>query len=258
MGNRRGHAIAAGISMLCGALLLTPSLLSAQNRFEALKQDMIPGVAGLRVITVRDTVLDACYTLFVTEPASAPVYAQAPPIDSEQQQAIQRLRDAAALHDEQVSQLKAQFANRTGLTPEEARIPGLAVARNISLADYLVRYEAERMRVDGLFQSTLRAEIPGSLPPTSATPGMRTGAWEDLAEATRRAITNADPAPMQTLADPGGFNSQLASWFQQLSNTPRMSATGPVPCNPPKPEASKPDTQKQAPAPKQPAVPKKP
>ena len=257
MGIRRSHAIAAGISMLCGALLLTPCSLSAQNRFEALRQETIPGVAGLRVITVRDTVLDACYTLFMTESASAAEIAPPPPIDDERQQSIQRLRDAAALHDEQVSQLKAQFADRTGLTPEEARIPGLAVARNISLGDSLVRYETERMRVDGLFQSALRAEIPGSLPPTSATPGMRTGAWEDLAEATRRAITNPDPAPLQTLADPGGFNSQLASWFQQLSNTPRMSATGPVPCNAPKPEASKPDAQKQTPAPKPSAAPKK-
>jgi hypothetical protein len=74
---------------------------------------------------------------------------------------------------------------------------------------------------------------------------MRTGAWEDLAEATRRAVTNPDPGTMQTLADPGGLNSQLASWFRQLSEAPRLSATGPVPCSPPKPVAPK-----EAPSPK--------
>jgi len=258
MGIGRRHAIAASLSMLCGVLLLlTPSSLSAQNRFEALKQDTIPGVGGLRIITVRDTVLDACYTLFMTE---APPIAEdqlPPPIDEARQQSIQRLRDAAAWHEEQVGALRSQFESRTGLTPEMARIPGLAVARNVSLADYLVRYEVERMRVDGMYQSALRAEIPGSLPPASATPGMKTGAWEDLAEATRRAVTNPDPTPLQTLSDPGALNSQVASLVQQLSEAPRLSATGPVPCSPPKSETSKSQTSEtsKSPAPK-PAAPK--
>lgn len=263
MGIPHRHAIAACVSLLCGALLLSASSLSAQNRFEVLKQDMIPGVGGLRIITVRDMVLDACYTLFMTEP---PATADVPPpqIDEARQQSIQRLRDAAAWHDEQVGALRNQFESRTGLTPEMARIPGLAVARNVSLADYLVRYEVERMRVDGIYQSALRAEIPGSLPPASATPGMKTGAWEDLAEATRRAVTNPDPTPLQTLSDPGGLNSQVASLVQQLSDAPRLSATGPVPCSPPKSEASKSpasETSKSPPAkpaaPKSAAAPKK-
>ena len=246
MGTRRARVVAACALLLCGALSLTPSSLSAQSRFEALKQDTIPGVGGLRIITVRDTLLDACYTLFMTESAStADNGAPTPPIDDARQQAIQRLRDAAARHDEQVGALKEQFETKTGLTPEMARIPGLAVARNVSLADYLVRYEVERMRVDGFYESALRAEIPGSLPAASSTPGMKTGAWEDLAEATRRAVTNPDPGTMQTLADPVGLNSQLASWLRQVSDAPRLSATGPVPCGPPKPVAPK-----EAPSPK--------
>jgi hypothetical protein len=256
MAIRPQHAVAAVISSLCLALLLTPSSLSAQNRFEALKQDTIPGVGGLRIITVRDTLLDACYTLFMTESSTADTGApSAPPIDDARQQSIQRLRDAAALHDERISELKAQFETKTGLTPEMARIPGLAVARNVSLGDYLVRYEVERMRVDGLYESALRAEIPGSLPGASATPGMKTGAWEDLAEATRRAITNPDPNPVQTLADPVGLNSQLASWFRQVSDAPRLSATGPVPCTPSKAEPTKPEPAKSQPAKPQPARP---
>lgn len=50
---------------------------------------------------------------------------------------------------EQVGELKTQFEKKTGLTPEMARVPALAVAKNVSLGDYLVRDEAERMRVDG-------------------------------------------------------------------------------------------------------------
>ena len=158
---------------------------------------------------------------------------QAPPrqpIDDGREGAIQRLRDAGARHDQQVGALKMQFEKKTGLTPEMARIPGLAVAKNVSLGDYLVRYEVERMRVDGEYESVLRAEIPGSYPAASSTPGMKTGAWEDAAEATRRAVSNPDPRTMKPLADPEGLNSQLASWFQHLADAPRLAASGPASC----------------------------
>jgi hypothetical protein len=219
-------------TLLCGALLLMSASLSAQSRFQALKQDTIAEVAGLRIITVRDTLLNSCYTLFMME-ALPPADTGAPPapIDDARQQSIQRLRDAGARHDREVGQLKAQFEAKTGLTPEMARVPGIAVAKNVSLADYLVRYEVERTKVDGEYESVLRAEIPGSLPGASSTPGMKTGAWEDLAEATRRAVANPDPGTMKTLADPVGLNNQLASWFQHLSEAPRLAASGPVPCS---------------------------
>jgi hypothetical protein len=215
-------------SLLCGALLLMSSSLSAQSRFEALKQDTIPEVAGLRVITVRDTLLNSCYTVFMMDPAApADVGALLPPIDDARQESIQRLRDAGARHDRQVGELQTQFENKTGLTPEMARIPGLAVAKNVSLGDYLARYEVARMRVDGEYESVLRAEIPSSFPAASATPGMRTGAWEDAAEATRRAVANPDPGTMKTFTD------------LRLSEGPRLAATGPVPCGPAKPDAPK-------------------
>jgi len=252
MALRRRHVIAACALLLGCSLWLAPTWLSSQNRFEALKQDTIPEVPGLRIITVRDTLLDTCYTLFMSEPSSVDIGVPAPPIDDERQQAIQRLRDAAERHDREVGDLKAQFESKTGLTPEMARVPGLAVAKNISLADYLVRYETERLRVDTEYDGVLRTLIPGSYPAASATPGMRTGSWEDAAEATRRSLANPDPATFKTLADPGGLNSQLASLSQQLSSTPRLSASGPVPCSPPKPEGAKAAAPKAAP-PKVPA-----
>ncbi|HET9831245.1 MAG TPA: hypothetical protein VFP91_06040 [Vicinamibacterales bacterium] len=247
MPTRRRHVIAACALLLGSSLWLAPTWLSAQNRFEALKQDTIAEVPGLRIITVRDTLLDTCYTLFMSEPSGVADIGAPPPIDDERQQAIQRLRDAAERHDREVGNLKAQFETKTGLTPEMARVPGLAVAKNVSLADYLVRYEVERLKVDTEYDGVLRTLIPGSYPAASATPGMRTGSWEDAAEATRRSLANPDPAPLKTLADPGGLNSQLASLSQQLSNTPRLSASGPVPCSPPKPDGAKVATPKAAP-----------
>src|SRR4029077_16447045 len=119
----------------------------------------------------------SCYTLFMMEaPSPADTGAPPTPIDDARQQSIQRLRDAGARRGLEVGQLKAQFESKTGLTPEMARVPGVAVAKNVSLADYLVRYEMGRMKVDGEYESVLRAEIPGSLPGASSTPGMKTGA----------------------------------------------------------------------------------
>ena len=259
MGTRQGQVFAATAALLCGALLATVPSLSAQSRFEALKQDTVPEVAGLRVITLRDTLLDACYTLFMMEPVGPPAGApQAPPIDEARQQAIDRIRDAAERHDQQVAELSLQFQSKTGLTPEMARIPGLAVARNVSLADYLVKYDVERMKADSEYEGVLRTEIPGSLPFATATPGTKTGSWEDAAEAIRRAVTNPDPGQFKTLADAGGFNSQLTSILQHMADAPRMAASGPAPCNAAKPAASaKAESAKPAAAAKA-AVPAKP
>ena len=258
MGTRRRHVIAALTALLCSVLLLATSSLSAQSRFEALKQDTIAEVAGLRIITVRDTLLNTCYTLFMMAPVAVAANAPAaPPPDEARQQAIERIRQAAELHDQQVAELKLQFQSKTGLTPEMARIPGLAVARNVSLADYLVRYEVERMKSDSLYESVLRTEIPGTFPAATATPGMKTGAWEDAAEAIRRSVTNPDPGTFKTLSDPDGFNTQLASLLQQMSDAPRLSASGPVPCTPPPnaetPKQAAPAPKPQPPAPKAPA-----
>jgi hypothetical protein len=233
MGMRPRHVINAGASLL--AVLLLAASPSAQHRFEALKQDTIPEVAGLRIITVRDTLLDTCYTLFMMEtPVAADANASSePPIDDAQRQALQRLRDAAARHERQVADLRAQFEWKIGVTPEMARIPGLIVEKNIALGDYLVRYEADRLRVDAEYESVLRAEIPGSYPASSSTPGMRTGSWVDAAQAARQELANADAGTLKTPTDPG-LNSQLSSWMQHMSDGPRLSASGPVPCSPPK------------------------
>jgi len=239
---RIATACLSTLGTLLPIVCLTTSPLLAQTRFEALTQETIAHAPGLRIVTVRDNVMGACYTLFIMEPAAASAQATeavVPPVDERSRQSIQRLRDAADKHDRQAAELKTQFEAKTGMTPATARIPGLAVKRNVSLGDSLVRYETERMRIDGEYESVLRAEVPGSYPSATASPGMRTGAWEDAAEATRRAIANPDPSPMKTFADPAGVNSQLASWFERMTDAPRLAAAGPMACTPANANAGK-------------------
>jgi len=240
---RIATACLSTFATLIAIACLTTAPLLAQTRFEALTQETIAHASGLRIVTVRDNVMGACYTLFIMEPpavSAQPSEAAAPPLDERSRQSVQRLRDAADRHERQATELKAQFEAKTGMTPATARIPGLAVKRNVSLGDSLVRYEVERMRIDGEYESVLRAEVPGSYPSATASPGMRTGAWEDAAEATRRAIANPDPSPMKTFADPAGVNSQLASWFERMADAPRLAAAGPMACTPANANAAKP------------------
>ena len=58
-----------GVLALAGCLLQTP--IWAQSRFQAIAQDAVPGVPGLRVVTVRDTELATCFALFIAEPTPA-------------------------------------------------------------------------------------------------------------------------------------------------------------------------------------------
>jgi hypothetical protein len=60
---------------------------------------------------------------------------------------------------------------------------------------------------------------------------MKTGNWQDLAEAVRRAVANPAPATQQTILDPGGLGTLLESGFQRLIEAPRLAASGPTPCD---------------------------
>jgi hypothetical protein len=92
-------------------------------------------------------------------------------------------------------------------------------------------YESERFRIDDEYQRALRKEIPESYPWASATPGMRSGGWEDPANATRRALVDPDPtSAMKTLADQ---ISRLDQLVMRLIEVPRLTASGPGACPPP-------------------------
>lgn len=218
-------AVAAMVFGLCVAA--ESGRTDAQARFEVLTQETITEVSGLRVVTIRDKRLEACYTLFIMEPsASPPVVAPAATQDDEsRQQSVDRMRDAAEKHDRAIADLNAQFEARVGRSHE-----AWLTSPDTGGATEAQKYELERMRIDEEYERTLRREVPGSYPWKTLRPGMRTGGWEDAAEAMRRSITNPDPTQARTLADPGGLNSILEAGFQRLLEAPRLAATGPASC----------------------------
>jgi hypothetical protein len=211
------------------AFVLAEAPSPAQTRFQVLAQETNSDVVGLRFVILRDSQLAACYTLFIMEsaPAERASEAVAPaPAEDSAQQSIQRLRAAAAKRDREIAALKAEYDAKFGTAREVA--PGQS-ARNPAPAAF-IDYEWKRLKIEAEYADVLRTEIPGRDLWAVAAPGMRSGGWEDGAEALRRALINPDPGTLRSPDDPTGINSRLESWFQRVIETPRLAASGPVPC----------------------------
>lgn len=210
-------------STLAAACIVTVffsgTALSAQARFRVLAQNAIGEVSGLRIVTIRDNQLSACYTLFIMEP-SAPLDAMPVPmpVDDVTAQSVQRIRDAAEARDRQLVELRAR-ASRAA--------PWDSVAA--------ARYEAERQKIEDAYEQVLRAEIPGSYPWATPVPGMRAGGWEDAANAMRRAIV--DPDPTSAMKTATVQFARLDALLRRLIEAPRLAAAGPFTCDA---EATKP------------------
>lgn len=69
MSTQSTYASAMSLSALCMLLAALP--VQAQARFQVLTQDGIAEVSGLRIATIRDNQLSACFTLFIMEPQPA-------------------------------------------------------------------------------------------------------------------------------------------------------------------------------------------
>jgi len=91
---RVGAAIVA--AMLSGA-----AAVHAQVRFDAPRRESVPAIPGLEIVTIRDSTLNACYTLFIMEPA-----AQWPPTRSTDSPSIQ---DLARERDRLLAALNAEY-----------------------------------------------------------------------------------------------------------------------------------------------------
>jgi hypothetical protein len=96
----RRQALLVGASALC-ALLTGGAELRAQGRFVAVTRDTITAVPGLQIVTIRDTVQEACYVLFMIEGAQPPTIQ--PPAD------FATLEAAAALRDHRLQELSTEF-----------------------------------------------------------------------------------------------------------------------------------------------------
>lgn len=211
---------AIGAALLCA--FATGPAARAQARFELLTRDAITEISGLQIFTIRDNHLGACYTIFVltptapttTPPSLEPSNQPSSPEELEKADVLRQVRDAATKRDRQLSELRA----RTG----PLRSDGTKV----------VEYETARAQIEDEFERALAPLLPGSYTYVTPLPGMRTGGWEDVAEAIRRGLANPDPTTFRTFGDSGGLNTQFESWFRGVIEAPRLAASGPAPCDP--------------------------
>jgi len=101
--------LGAACILLLSAFVFRDASLTAQTRFQVLGQEATNEIPGLRIVTIRDNQLDACYTVFLFEP-SAPAEISAPVAttpDEAAQQSLQRIQDAEIIRDRQFSELRA-------------------------------------------------------------------------------------------------------------------------------------------------------
>ena len=81
----------------------------AQARFDAVDQSGISGVPGLRIITVRDKVLNACYLVFVGDSGSSAT--------PRPRAAFTDLEQARAARDTRLAELLRGFEQERGAIP---------------------------------------------------------------------------------------------------------------------------------------------
>jgi hypothetical protein len=120
---------------LVTAMLVIPIVLDAQGRFRALADDGVAIVPNLRIVTILDTVQDACYLLFMVEPelpAGARVAAQPSDIDN-----------AAARRDRRLAELNDRYEQ--ALRPMTAGAP-------VSV----LRYELDAWTIQSDFERIVR------------------------------------------------------------------------------------------------------
>jgi hypothetical protein len=122
-------------SVLCALLAWAP-VPRAQARFEAVAHDVVPTIPGLQILTIRDNMLSACYTLFVIAPA--------PPTGSQPQNEPASAQDAAVQRDRQLSALSLEF---------ERGLPGGVPA---TLGSDPLKYAWEGQKVQSEYERVLR------------------------------------------------------------------------------------------------------
>jgi hypothetical protein len=158
-----------GIVALC-ALLATGRTFHAQARFEAVTHDAVPVVPGLEVVTIRDKVVNDCYTLFVIHPVRP-----AQNLDHVEPMSVE---GAAAQRDHRLSELSAELENAL-----RAAVPG-------TLGPDSLKYQWEGQKAQSEFERVLRETELAKLE-----------AWlRPIADTPRLAV--AGPAPCRTSAPP--------------------------------------------------------
>jgi hypothetical protein len=112
------------IAVAVATVLGQAAIVSAQTRFEAVADDPIAGVTGLRAVTVRDSVAGACYVVFVMEPSlqirpGAP--AALPDVERASATLDRRLADLIAAFERDLSAIPGMPASNSLRYQWEAR-----------------------------------------------------------------------------------------------------------------------------------------
>jgi hypothetical protein len=222
-----------GISAAClAAIVGFTTSLAAQNRFQIVSQDAMNDAGGLRVTIVRDTQLSSCFAVFSMDSGGAPpppvaeVVPPPSPAELARQEAILRIRDAAATRDAQLYDLNTEFERRAGRSYDS-----LTSLNNTYAVDpvLLGAYQQNMQKINEQYENTLRSIVPGTFPWAASVPGMRTGGLEDAASVMNLALLNPDPS-----ANARTMSNQIARIeyaLKQLATAPRLAASGPFPCS---------------------------
>src|SRR5262245_15303637 len=222
-----------GFTAVCFAAIVGfATSLSAQNksRFEVLSQDSMTGPGGFRITVVRDNQLSSCFAVFSMEsdvpPAVAEVVPPPGPAELARQDAMLRIRDAAAGRGQPPYGLNTQCERRAWRSYN-----ALTSLNNTYAVDpvLLGAYQQNMQKINEQYENALRSVVPGTFPWAAAVPGMRTGGLEDAASVMNLALLNPDPsANARTLSNQ---IARLDEALRRLTAAPRLAASGPFPCN---------------------------
>jgi hypothetical protein len=204
------------VGIVCvAALVLRGPAAHAQGTFQAIAQGAVANAPGVRAMTIRDASMGVCYTVFTVEGPTLGVP------DSASTDSVERVRQLAEQRDRALSSLEARIA-------EESKGPAPQYGGEFTRQQAQSHYETDRSQLDLQYQRALRHEIPESAPWASATPGVKSGGYEEAANANRRATVDPDPTSvMKTLA------SQMATQIDLLRllvEAPRITSSGPFSC----------------------------
>jgi hypothetical protein len=200
------------LAVFCAVAIAAVSDVSAQTRFRVLGVDTIDSVNAVRVYTIRDDKVAACYILFVLEPldagSAAPSDAQTPVLTPDQLNKVrvaQTLRDVTAVRDRRLVELKKRVA-----------------------MVWTVVYQNERERIEEEYEGAVRVELPELYPAAQVAPGWRTTGTEMLNEAVRRAIADGDAS--LAAAARSALDDQLLRLLNRANPSASLTVSGPVPC----------------------------
>jgi hypothetical protein len=184
----------------------------AQNRFDVISDDVIAAVSGMTVYTIRDNISAVCYTLFVVEPSDAgpaPIVDPVPVLTAEQ---LAKVRVADTLKDAMA-----------------ARDRHLADLRSRATMLWTVEYQAAHERIVEGYERAVRGVLPDLFPAAQVAPAWRTTSTEQLNEAVRRAIADADVAIAS--ASRLARDEQLRRLLDRATQSAKLTVSGPVGCN---------------------------